>query len=284
VLFPDDGITKGEFAAYHEWIAPLMLPHIRARPITMERYPAGIGEEGFFHKSVSKGFPSWLKRVEVPKQGGKVFYPLVMDERSLMWIVNQNCITPHVWVSRVPDLEHPDVCVFDLDPMEDEPAVLRGAALGLRDLLDELGLSSWVKTTGSKGYHIMIPLDGEADAGVVMGFANAVAHVLVERNPDHLTLEFSKADRGGRILVDTGRNHPGATFAAVYAVRAKTGAPVSAPCTWAEVETGLALPRTFTLRGMEARIAEVGDVWADMAPQSLKSAVKELRRRRAGTD
>src|SRR5947208_3542153 len=123
VLFPEDGITKGELASYYEMIAPVMVPHMRARPVSMERYPAGIGKKGFFHKDVSKGFPAWLERVEVPKKDGTVHHPIVTDTRSLLWLANQNCITPHVWTSRAPDLMHPDVCVFDLDPSEDRPEI-----------------------------------------------------------------------------------------------------------------------------------------------------------------
>ena len=281
ILFPDDGITKGELASYYEAIAPIMVPHIRARPITMERFPAGIGRKGFIQKDVSKGFPDWLQRVEVPKKGGTVHHPLVTDTRSLLWIVNQNCITPHVWTRRAPDLYHPDVCVFDLDPSrEDEPDVLRGAAIALRDLLDELGLPSWVKTSGSKGFHIVVPLDGKADVGRAAGFANTVGTLLVKRHPKTLTQEFSKADRGVRILVDTGRNGYSATFAAVYAVRPKPGAPVSAPCTWEEVERGAVAPRTFTLRTMAARVADVGDLWSDMRRRgrSLRRPVEQLRK------
>jgi bifunctional non-homologous end joining protein LigD len=280
VLFPEDGITKGELAAYYDAIAPVMLPYIRARPVTMERYPAGIGEDGFFHKDVSKGFPEWLRRVEVPKHGGTVHHPLVSDRRSLRWLANQNCITPHVWTSRVPHLYHPDICVFDLDPSDTDLLVLRKAALGLRALLDELGLPSWVKTSGSKGFHIVVPLDGKAGFEEVSGFAHAVATVLVTRDPEHLTQEFSKADRGGRILVDTGRNGYSATFAAAYAVRAKPGAPVSAPCTWEELERGEASPRTFTLRNMASRIVEVGDLWRGMrrSRRSLRRPTERLRK------
>ena len=128
VLFPDDGITKGEVAAYYETIAPLMLPHVRGRPITMERYPAGLGKKGFWQKDVSRGFPEWLERIEVPKKDGTVHHLLVRDVRSLLWMANQNTITPHVWTSRVPNLFQPDVCVFDLDPSEDQPEILRAAA------------------------------------------------------------------------------------------------------------------------------------------------------------
>jgi len=273
VLFPDDGITKGELAAYYEAIAPLMLPHIRARPITMERYPSGIGSKGFFHKNVSRGFPDWLERVEVPKKDGTVHHPIVSDTRSLLWIVNQNTITPHVWTSRAPKLYQPDVCVFDLDPSEDRPDVLRASALALRDLLGEIGLASWVKSSGSKGFHIVVPLDGKAGFGDVARFAHRVATTLIARSPDHLTQEFSKADRGGRILIDTGRNGYSATFAAAYAVRAKPGAPVSAPCTWEEIERGDVGPRTFTLRTMSERVKKVGDLWSDVwrRGQSLRA-------------
>lgn len=280
-MFPEDGITKGELAAYYAEIAPVMLPHIRNRPITMERFHRGIGAPGFFQKDVSKGFPHWLKRVEVPKKDGTVHHPLVTGKRSLLWLANQNCITPHVWTSRSPNLFHPDICIFDLDPSkENELDILCTAAMALRDLLKELGLPSWVKTTGSKGFHIAVPLDGKAGFGDVAGFAHRVGRILVERDPDHLTQEFSKIDRGGRILVDTGRNGYSATFAAAYAVRAKPGAPVSAPCTWEEVEYRKVGPQTFTLRSMRSRIAAVGDLWAGMrrARRSLREPMERLRK------
>jgi bifunctional non-homologous end joining protein LigD len=283
ILFPAHGrnpaITKGELAAYYEAIAPVMVPHIRARPVTMERYPAGIGQKGFFHKDVTRGFPSWLERVEVPKKDGTVHHPLITDVRSLLWMANQNCITPHVWTSRAPGLYYPDICVFDLDPSVDDPVALRDAALGLRGLLDELGLPSWVKTTGSKGFHIVVPLDGKADMGKVAGFAHAVGTRFVSRHPANLTQEFHKVDRGRRILVDTGRNGYSATFAAVYAVRARPGAPVSAPCTWDELERGEIGPQSLTLRTMARRIAAVGDLWSDVSGRgwSIAEAAERVK-------
>ena len=280
VLFPDDGITKGELAAYYEMIAPAMLPHLRARPVTMERYPAGIAKGSFWQKDVSRGFPGWLERVEVPKKGGTVHHALVTDTRSLLWVANQNSITLHVWNSRVPDLSHPDICVFDLDPSVDDPDRLRAAALALRDLLEELGLPSWIKTTGSKGFHIAVPLDGKTDTGDVAAFADAVGALFVKRDPKNLTREFHKVDRGRRILVDTGRNGYSATFAAAYTVRAKPGAPVSAPCSWNEIERGVVGPKTFTLRTMAARIREVGDLWDEMRRRrrSLRRPLERVRR------
>jgi bifunctional non-homologous end joining protein LigD len=280
ILFPGDGITKGELAAYYEAIAPVMLPHLRRRPITMERYHRGIGAPGFFQKDLSKGFPEWLKRVEVPKHGGTVHHPIANDTRSLLWLANQNSITIHVWPSRTPNLFHPDICVFDLDPSkDDEFDLLRAAALNVRDLLSELGLPCWIKTSGSKGFHIAVPLDGKSDFGTVARFAHNVGRVLVQRDPQHLTQEFSKVDRGGRILVDTGRNGYSATFAATYTVRAKAGAPVSAPCTWEEVERGEVHPKSFTLRTMARRIADIGDLWSDMLrrKRSLRQALHRLK-------
>ena len=160
------------------------------------------------------------------------------------------------------------------------PTAVRAAAIGLRDLLDELGLPSWVKTSGSKGFHIVVPLDGKSKMGEVARFANTVGRVFVSLAPDHLTQEFTKVDRKGRIYVDTGRNGYSATFAAAYTVRAKPGAPVSAPCTWEEIEKGKVAPGTFTLRNMPARIKKAGDIWADMLRKrpSLKKPIEKLKR------
>jgi bifunctional non-homologous end joining protein LigD len=261
VMFPESGITKGELCAYYQAVTPFMLPHLAGRPVTMERYHRGIGEKGFFQKNVDKGAPEWLERVTVPKNDGVVNYPVVRDARGIEWLANQNCITPHVWTSRVPHLFHPDLCVFDLDPLSDDHAALRSAVLLVRDMLAELGLTTWVKTSGSKGYHVMFALDGKSNCNDVARFAHAVGRALVGRDPDHLTQEFYKADRGGRILIDTGRNEFGATYAATYAVRPKPNAPISAPCRWEEVESGEATPQAFTLRGMEKRLATHGDIW-----------------------
>lgn len=278
VLFPSDGITKGELWAYYEAASPVLLPHLRGRPLTLERYPAGIAAKGFIQKDVSRGFPDWLVRVEVPKRDGVLHQVLVEDERSLGWIVNQNTITPHAPVSRLPALERPDLCVFDLDPSCDDPGALRSAALAVRDLLLELGLSSWVKTSGSKGFHIVVPLDGQASFEQVWRFSHGAGALLVKRFPESFTQEFLKAERGDRILIDTGRNGFGATVAAAYAVRPKPGAPISAPCSWAEIESGQIAPRSIVLRGLRTRLDQSGDVWAGLydQAQSLHAALARL--------
>jgi bifunctional non-homologous end joining protein LigD len=281
VLFPDDGITKGDVCAYYPAVAPLMVPHISGRPVTMERFPAGIGKKGFIHKDVVKGFPAWLERVPVErrdeKDPGTVHYALAGDARALVWMANQNSITPHVWCSRVPRLEQPDVCVFDLDPPGDDAKALRAGALAVRALLDELGLPSFVKTSGSKGFHIVVPLDGQDEQDgyeTSWRFSHGAGAVLVKRHPELFTQEFIKSDRGGRIFVDTGRNGAGATFAAVYAVRPKPGAPVSAPCTWQEIERDAVGPRTFTLRTMAERIAAVGDLWGGLEGEGERRSLR----------
>jgi bifunctional non-homologous end joining protein LigD len=281
VLFPADGITKGELAAYYDAVADVMLPHLRKRPITMERFPAGIERPGFIQKDVSKGFPGWLKRIEAPKKDGIVHYPSAGDRRSLAWLANQNTVAIHVWASRAPALDRPDLCVFDLDPSREEPDTLRTAAIGLRDLLEELGFTSWVKTSGSKGFHIAVPLRARTTYDQSSAFAHRVAEVLVERDPEHLTLEFSKADRGGRILIDIARNRAGATFVAPYSVRAKAGAPVSAPCSWEEIERGLVAPQSFSLRTMPERVRTVGDLWLPLTKRlSAARSVSDRARRK----
>jgi bifunctional non-homologous end joining protein LigD len=278
VLFPRDGITKGDLAAYYEAIAPLLVPHVRGRPVTMERFPSGIGQKGFLQKDVSKGFPSWLQRVEAPKKGGVVHYPLIDEPRALAWMANQNCITPHVWTSRTPRLYQPDLCVFDLDPSVEDVRAVQRAALVVRDVLVEAGLESWVKTSGSKGFHIVAPLDGESEFEDVSALADVIGRRVVDREPELLTLEFMKVDRGGRIFMDINRNDYGATFACAYAVRARPGAPVSAPCTWDEIAEGSITPTSFNVRSMLDRVAKLGDLWSTMAQtsQSARDALARL--------
>jgi bifunctional non-homologous end joining protein LigD len=263
VMFPADGITKGELAEYYRRVAPAMLYHMSGRPVTMERFHRGIGEKGFFQKNVAKA-PPFIETVAVPKKDGVVNYPIVSDENGILWLANQNCVTPHVWTSRHPRLMYPDLCLFDLDPLDDDYDRLRGATLLVRDVLVELGCAAWLKTSGSRGFHVAVPLDGQADYGKVARFGHRVGRMLVERDPANLTQEFYKADRGGRILIDTGRNEFGATYAAPYAVRARPGAPVSAPCTWEELASGAARPQAFTLRAMGGRLETVGDIWGSI--------------------
>lgn len=264
ILFPADGITKGELADYYDQVAAVMIPHLRGRPVTMERFPAGIGSKGFLQKNVVKGFPDWLKRVETPKKDGVVNYALANNRRSLLWLANQNTITLHVWTARAPKLDRPDICIIDLDPTEDDPKALRRAALLGRAVFAELGFEAVIKTSGSRGFHLAVRLPARTDYSHAAALADRVARQMVDREPKLVTMEFLKRKREGRILVDTERNNPGATFAAPYTVRARAGAPVSAPCTWEEVEEGSISPQSVTLRSMPARLRALGDLWAPL--------------------
>ena len=243
VLFPDDGITKGDLAAYYEAMAPVILPHLRGRPVTMERYPAGIGEKGFWQKDVSKGFPAWLQRVEVPKKDGVVHHPVVTDTRSLLWMTNQNTITQHVWTSRVPRPEPPRSLRVRSRSVErrcrQRCAPPRSAcAICSRSWRCPRGSRRQARRASTSSFPSTARRTSDSSRALPMRWGR----VFVSRAPDRLTQEFSKADRRGRIYVDTGRNGYSATFAAAYTVRAKRGAPVSAPCTWEEVERGEVSP------------------------------------------
>jgi bifunctional non-homologous end joining protein LigD len=281
VIFPDSGITKGELCNYYLSVAPSLLPQLRDRPVTMERFPAGIGRKGFIQKDITGKAPAWLPRMTSARRadGSTLAYLLVDDIRALMWMANQNTVTPHVWSARASRPDCPDLCLFDLDPPEGGDLRLGTAALAVRDLLRELQLTSFVKTSGSKGFHVVVALDGSADFGETWRFAQGVGRVLVKRHPQLFTQEFFKADREGRIFMDTGRNVQGATFAAPYAVRPRVGAPVSAPCTWAEIERQSVHPQSFTLRNLGQRLAQVGDLWRElpMVGTSLHESFVRLR-------
>ncbi len=281
VLFPDDGITKGELAAYYEAVASIMLPHIRGRPITMERYPSGIGQQGVHSEGRVEGIPGVARACRGAEEGRHGAPSRSSnDTRSLLWLANQNCITPHVWTSRVPDLYHPDICVFDLDPSKDDPDVLRARSARVARSARRARSAELGEDLRLEGLPHRRPARRQADFGAVARFrARRRARCSSSRDPKRLTQEFSKADRGGRILVDTGRNGYSATFAAAYAVRARAGAPVSAPCTWEEIEKGEVAPQTFTLRTIADRIDAVGDLWADMRKHrySLRTKIKRIK-------
>ena len=220
LLFPDDGLTKADVACYYEAVAEWMLPHIKNRPISMMRFPEGVGGHGFFHKNVPDYFPGWVKRVQVDKRGGTLVHAVVCDPDTLVYLVGQNMITPHVWLSRADRLRQPDRIVFDLDPAPGADfAAVRRAARRTGDLLRELGLEPFAQVTGSKGIHVWTPLRRRATFADVRPFARAVAELLTARHPEELTLEFRKSERGGRILVDVMRNAYAQTAVPPYAVR-----------------------------------------------------------------
>lgn len=263
VMFPDDGITKGELIAYYHDVAPVMLPELRRRPLTIERFTKGIDSGGFFQKHAQKHYPPWIERVEL---GGKtrVAYPLCDSAAALVYFANQGAIALHVWTSRADTPEFPDELVFDLDPPERGFEMVRVTARLLYELLGELGLPAFVKTTGSKGLHVVAPLDGADDFATVHALGERMSALLCARHPDLLTTEFYKKDRKGRLFLDTLRNAPGATVIAPYAVRPRPGAPVSAPIEWRDVDDPDLTPDGIRLRDLRARLDARGDPWAEL--------------------
>jgi bifunctional non-homologous end joining protein LigD len=267
VLFPADGIAKADLAGYYSAVAPAMVPHVRDRPINLWRWNAGIDGPRIVQQEIPKGAPDWVKRVTVGKRGGgTVCHAVGGDAATLVWLANQNCITPHVWTSRADRPERPDRLVFDLDPPDlDAFEHVRAAALALGELLRELGLEPFAMTTGSKGLHVVAPLRRTADAATVRTAAGEIGEELASRAPDALTTAWRKAGRGGRVLVDTARNTYAQTVVAPYAVRALPGAPVATPLAWEELDDPELHPRRWTLRTLPERLEACGDPWADIA-------------------
>jgi bifunctional non-homologous end joining protein LigD len=279
VLFPGDGLTKADIAGYYEAVAEWMLPHVQNRPLSLMRFPNGIDDEGFFQKNTPAHYPDWIKRVEVDKRGGTVTHALVCGADTLVYLVGQNTITPHVWLSRADRLRQPDRIVFDLDPAPGADfAAVRRAARWTGDLLREIGLEPFAQVTGSKGIHVWTPLRRRATFEDVRPFARAAAELLVERHPDELTTEFRKAERGGRILVDVMRNAYAQTAVPPYAVRPLARAPVATPIGWEELSDSKLRPDRWTVKTVLRRVGSKGDPWADIASfaRGLSRARKRL--------
>jgi bifunctional non-homologous end joining protein LigD len=283
VLFPGDGITKGDLTDYYRRIAPWILPHMRGRPLAMERYPDGIDKPSFFHKAVPSYYPDWIKTVTVKKAAGTVTHVVCDDKATLVFLANQACITPHIWLSRIDKLHHPDQMVFDLDPSGDDFGFVKSTAQDLSALLDELGLPAYVKTTGSKGLHVVVPLKREEDFDSVRAFAKRLAAIVVDDDPKHRTLEQRTNKRRGRVFLDTNRNAYAQTIAPAYAVRARPHAPVSAPLAWNELNNKDLRPDGVTIRTVFERLEKFRDPWHEYrrAAASLRAACRRLEKRSA---
>ncbi len=281
VLFPaaggSDPVTKLDLARYYASVAEVMLPHLRGRPITMQRFPDGLDGPSFYEKKAPDHFPDFVRRVEVDTGDGPQEQVVVSDEASLVYLAQQACLTPHTWLSRADDLDHPDQLVLDLDPTVPGLAAVRRATRLVGELLDDLGLSSVLKTTGSRGYHVLVPLRRTHTFDEVRELARDLAAVLVDREPDLLTLEARKDKRGDRVLIDVQRNAYGQTAVPPYAVRPRPGAPVSVPIDWSELSR--VEPDKYTLHTVGRRLARGGDRWAELPRgQGLGKARERLRR------
>jgi bifunctional non-homologous end joining protein LigD len=282
VFFPDAGLTKGDLLDYHVRVAELMLTHLKGRPVAVKRYPDGLDGQGFFQKNAGSHYPGWLRRQDIPKRDGGSLDHVVVDEpATLVYLADQGTIEFHPWLSLADDLEHPVELILDLDPPDgDDVGPVRAAARHVRDLLDELGVTSRIKTSGSAGFHIHVPLDGSADWEVSSELARSVAEAVCERHPDQLTTSQRKRARTGRVFVDWLRNGYGQTSVAAYGVRARPGAPVATPIDWDEL--GSVEPRSYGVRNLFRRLGQRDDPWqeppATAAPAELIERLVALRR------
>lgn len=286
VLFPGARpLTKRDLVEYYRRIAPTMLPYLAGRPVVMQRFPDGIEGEGFFHKDIPDYFPEWMDRVTVPKQDGTVTHVVCNNAATLVYLASQACITPHVWLSRADRPRNPDRLIFDLDPPTDDFAPVRRAARLVGSLLADVGLTTYIMTTGSRGAYVVVPLDRRADFEDVRAFARAAGALLVRRHPRELTMEPRVADRGGRLYLDTGRNAYAQSAAPPYAVRARPRAPVATPITWRELDRPSLDARSYRVDNVFRRLARTGDPWRGLARrgQSLtraRATLTKLVRRR----
>ena len=269
VLFPaDDGhdaLTKADLFDYAGRIADRMIPLIADRPAVLQRFPDGIGGDGWYQKHTPDHFPEWIPTVELPKRGGgTVRHPVIDSADALRYVVNQGTVTVHLLGGTVEHLDRPAELIIDLDPSIDDPTQVVEGTRAVRDLLDDLGVTGYVKTSGSRGIHVHLPLRGDAPFDAVGALGQHLGRTLAERHPDLLTVEFSKQDRGDRLFVDMLRNAPAQHAVAPYTLRPKPGAPVAVPLRWDEVDASWA-PQATPLRSLFRRLgSQREDPWSDM--------------------
>ncbi|MFN2197482.1 MAG: non-homologous end-joining DNA ligase [Anaerolineales bacterium] len=285
VIFPEDGFTQREVLAYYQHIAETMLPHLGDRPVSMQRFPDGIQSGGFYQKEVPDYFPDWIQRVqvEVKEQERSQAQVVVANQATLAYLADQGCITLHTWLSRADRLDFPDKLIFDLDPPGDDFQTVREAALALRSLLAELDLVPFVMTTGSRGLHVVILLDRQANFEQSRTFAREVSNLLASRQPDAYTTEVRKEKRAGRLFLDYLRNGYAQTSVAPYTLRPKPGAPVATPLDWDELQDHSLTSQSYTLKNIFRRLGQKADPWQDIYrhARDLGKAREALERMRA---
>lgn len=269
VMFPASGVTKGDLIDYYLAVAPVMLEHLRNRPLTLERFPAGIGARGFMQKNAPDYFPDFIGRCPIGKQDGETVHPVITDADGLVYLANQNTITFHAPTVTIADLDRPDRLIFDLDPSPGRLGDARAAARIIKDFLDSLQLPAFITTTGSKGYHVVTPLDGTATSAEAAETAQDIARLAVAHAPELLTLEFQKKNRRSRVFVDWLRNGLGATAAVPWSVRPLPNAPVAMPISWDELESSA--PDDFTLTKATSRVEHHS--WGGFAARSSDLSV-----------
>ena len=261
ILFPETGITKQQLIDYYIAAAPYMLPHLHGRPISMQRFPDGISHEGFYQKSAPEYYPSFIKRIKIKLDGAVKLFITVENISTLAYLATQADIPVHTWLSRRGKLNYPDTVIWDLDPSKNDFEMVREGAFMLKEQLESAGLNPFVKTTGSRGVHILVPVKANKAFLKVRNFARKIAEEMVVKEPKVFTTETRKAKRDGKIFIDYLRNGYGQTAAAPYSVRALEGAPVAAPLTWKELENNKINPQTFTILNILPRLKKEGDIW-----------------------
>ena len=290
VLFPEDGITKGDLFEYYGAIAPAILPHLEDRPFTMKRWREGLPGGAFFQKQAPKGIPAWIptRRFQTwPREGGSrmVDFPLVNSRDALLWMVQMHCIDMNCWYSRIDKPERPDFVLFDLDPPEEPDgfALAVRVAHRIREALAALDLDSWVKTSGADGIHVLVPITRRSTFAETYEFAERLARRIEAAHPGEATTEWLKKKRSG-VLIDHRQNGHGKTIASVYSVRPKPGAPVSTPLAWDELTEDVR-PRDFSMAVALDRVARLGDLFEPVLAggQALGPAMRALRRGQAET-
>jgi bifunctional non-homologous end joining protein LigD len=263
IFWPELGLTKGDLLQYYAAVADVLLPHIRDRAMVMKRYPHGAAGGFFFMKRAPTPRPAWIQICSIPHDSGTIIdFPMIQDAAALMWVINLGCIDLNQWYARCDDVDRPDYLHFDLDPGAGATfdRVLE-TALIVREALDTLKMPSLVKTTGSKGLHVYVPIVRGPEQKQVWTFAKALAQELASRNPALITAEYKVAKRPrGRVLVDYNQNAWGRTLASIYSPRPRPEATVSTPVTWKEIERGIRI-EDFTMLNVPQRVAKTGDLW-----------------------
>ena len=279
IMFPDTRLTKSELVDYYQKVSRNILPYLINRPLTLHRYPDGIENEDFYQKDKPDYFPGWIETIEVKlKKGGKRHMVNCKTEETLIYLVSQAMITPHIWLSNKNDLNKPDLLAFDLDPPEGNFKLVQQAAGDFKKLFDTLGIRSFVMTTGSEGMHILVSLDGKSNYGHSRDFAKSVAEYLASNNPDRYTTELRIKKRKNRLFLDYLRNSYGQTIVAPYSLRARKGAPIATPIDWNDALNKNMSSRKFHYGNILKSLDNREDPWKDFADHavSIKDAKKKL--------
>ena len=279
VLWPQDGYTKGELINYYVEVAPYILPHLRGRPMVFTRYPDGIEKQSFYQKNAPPSLPEWVNTFTYYSSDSKrdINFILVEESATLVWLANQACIEMHPWLSRTASVDYPDFVIFDLDPSPGNSfEQVRTIALLTRRVLNELGLRSYIKTSGSQGLHVYLPVENEYSYEEIRDFGRSVAEIICTMQPDIATIERTVRKRGAKIYVDYLQNVKGKTLCSAYSVRPRDGATVSAPLNWDEVSN--VKPSDFTIKTILPRLQKLGELFAPVLTdrQSLDTAFSQL--------